>query len=65
MFGLSETLAARPPAPGKSKGVVLVKAPRRISWLAGWTHAAAPTAGAAAPKKPAAVPPSANARNRS
>ena len=39
VFGLSDKAATRGAARGRTKGVVLVRAPRRASWLAGWTTA--------------------------
>ncbi len=56
MFGLTEIGTPRAAAPraGKSKGVVLLRSPRRVSWLAGWTSAH-PSAGAPElPDRPAA-----------
>jgi hypothetical protein len=55
VFGLSDKAATRGASRSRSKGVVLVRAPRRASWLAGWT-----TAPGAAPADRGATKPAAN-----
>ena len=55
MFGLTEGGTPRAARAGKTRGVVLVKrAPRRSSWLAGWTQK---TPTQARERRPAAAPP--------
>lgn len=56
MFGLNDKAATRGGSRGRSKGVVLVRAPRRTSWLAGWT----PAPGAAGPADGSATKPVTN-----
>jgi len=65
VFGLSEKAATPGASRGKSRGVVLVRMPRRTSWLAGWSAPAAPVGQGAKAIKPSAVAsPPANPRNR-
>jgi hypothetical protein len=56
VFGLNDKAATRGASRGRSKGVVLVRTPRRISWLAGWTTAP----GAAGPADGSATKPATN-----